>query len=170
LLAKKRFAIEMDCLGLIALQQPTDGDLRALTAVLEIVTELEHIGRYLSDIARVHVLVFRLDDIFLDLLAEIRSMATETQELLRQALRAFVERDIDLACAVHARDGRIDAQYQRTYSEVLRFLSGRSRTLIKHARYLGEIARNLERTADRVANICEWVVFAATGMISATGV
>ena len=40
--------------------------------------------------------------------------------------------------------------------------------MIKQTRYLSQIARNLERTADRVTNICEWVAFAITGELMQT--
>jgi len=47
----RRFAIEADCLALIATQQPMAGDLRVLAAILEIATELERIGDYAKGIA-----------------------------------------------------------------------------------------------------------------------
>ncbi len=49
----KRFAIESDCLSLIATQQPMAKDLRILAAVLEIATELERIADYAKGIAKI---------------------------------------------------------------------------------------------------------------------
>ena len=72
-----------------------------------------------------------------------------------------------MARNVHRSDSEIDDLYAQLYHQMLTFMKGKSRTRIKQARYLAQIARNLERTADRVTNICEWVVFSATGQLNA---
>ncbi len=57
LINEKRFAIESECLVLLATQQPMAGDLRTLAAVLEIATELERIGDYTKGIAQINVMM-----------------------------------------------------------------------------------------------------------------
>jgi phosphate transport system protein len=162
-ISKKRFAIEMDCISLIVAQQPLDGDLRTITSMLEIVTELEHIGNYVTDIARIHFQVVKVEEPLLDLLADVQTMADRTQEMLHQALEAFLNRDLALAQSVHGADDEVDALYNQFYRDLLVFMKGQSRGMIKQARYLARIARNMERAADRVTNICEWVVFTISG-------
>jgi phosphate transport system protein len=168
-ISRKRFSIEMDCLSLIVAQQPLDGDLRAIASILEIVSELEHIGRYITDIARIHVVMAKLEEPLSGLLSAIHRMATTTQAMLHRALEAFAQRDIALAQAVHSDDSEVDVLYRQIYEQVLGFMKGESRAVVKQARYLAQIVRNLERTADRVTNICEWVIFAATGKMIDTG-
>jgi phosphate transport system protein len=168
-ISRKRFSVEMDCLSLIVAQQPLDGELRAIAAILEIVSELEHIGRYITDIARIHVVMANLEEPLSGLLTATHRMATTTQLMLQRALKAFAERDVALAQAVHSNDSEVDALYRHIYGQILEFMKGESRAMVKQARYLAQIVRNLERTADRVTNTCEWVVFAATGEMMGAG-
>jgi len=162
-ISKKRFAIEMDCLTLIVTQQPLDDDLRFITTVLEIVTELERIGDYTRDIARTPFMI--IDGPLMTLLIDIHRMATRTQGMLHRALEAFARRDLMLAQAIPAEDAEVDALYSGVYQDLLAFIRdnsqtrGNSRVLVNQARYLARIARNLERAADQVLHICGWVSF-----------
>ena len=164
---KKRFAIEMDCLTLIVTQQPLDGDLRAISSMLEIVSELERMGDYSRDITRTPFMI--IDGPLLNLLVDIHRMALTAQRMLGGALQAFVQRDMALAQTVLAKDGEIDILYTRVHRDLLAFIrdnsqaKGNSRVLVSQARYLVRIARNLERAADQVTHICEWVAFVVTG-------
>jgi phosphate transport system protein len=167
---KKRFAIEMDCLTLIVTQQPLNGDLRTLSSMLEVVSELERMGDYSRDIARTPFMI--IDGPLLNLLVDIHSMALETQSMLRRALQAYVQRDLALAQAVLAKDSEVDTLYNRVYRDLLAFIKdnsqtkGNSRVLVNQARYLARMARNLERAADQVTHICEWVPFVVTGELT----
>lgn len=165
--AKRRFAIEMDCLALIVTQQPEDAELRAMTSMLEIITELEHIGGYVTEIARIQYTLARLDEPLLRQLTEVQYMAERVGDMMAHGLEAFWGQDKTLARDVHRSDSEIDDLYAQVYHQLLFFMKGKSRTPIKQARYLAQIAHNLERTADRVTNICEWVVFAVTGELNA---
>lgn len=157
---RKRFAIEADCLVLIATQQPLAGDLRTLAAVLEIVTELERMGDYAKGIARINLMMG--DEPLLKPLVDIPRMAEKARDMLHRALDAFVRRDAALARAIPAEDDEVDALYNQVYRELLTFIMADPRT-IDQATYLLWVAHNLERTADRVTNICERVVFTVTG-------
>jgi phosphate transport system protein len=166
-ITKRRFAIEMDCLALIVTHQPVDGDLRAVTSILEIITELEHMGRYVTDIAKTQFMVARLSEPLLGSLAHVHEMAKMTQNMLHRGLLAFEQDDLLLAYAVHQDDKALDALYRQICGDAVGLMTGQSRTAIKQTRYLTQIARNLERAADRVTNICEWVAFAITGELNA---
>jgi phosphate transport system protein len=157
---EKRFAIEADCLVLIATQQPLAGDLRTVAAVLEIVTELERIGDYAKGIARINLMMGEKP--LLKPLIDVPRMAEKARDMLHRALDAFVRRDVALARAIPAEDEEIDALYNQVYRELLTFIMANPRT-IDQATYLLWVAHNLERTADRVTNICERVVFTVTG-------
>ena len=157
---RKRFAIEADCLVLIATQQPLAGDLRTLAAVLEIVTELERMGDYAKGIARINLMMG--EEPLIKPLIDIPRMAEKARDMLHRALDAFVRRDVALARAIPAEDDEVDALYNQVYRELLTFIMADPHT-IDQATYLLWVAHNLERTADRVTNICERVVFTVTG-------
>jgi phosphate transport system protein len=157
---EERFAIEADCLTLIATQQPLAGDLRTIAAILEIATELERIGDYAKGIAKINVMMGH--EAPLKPLVDIPLMAEKALDMLHRSLDAFVRQDLALARAIPKEDDEVDALYNRVYRELLTIIMSDPRT-IDQANYLLWVAHNLERTADRVTNICERVVFTITG-------
>ena len=157
---EQRFAIERDTLILIATQQPMAGDLRVLAAILEITTELERMGDYAKGIAKINLMMGEKP--LLKPLIDIPRMAAKAQDMLHRALEAFVNRDVEMARAIPLEDDEVDALYNQVYRELLTYIMADPRT-IDQATYLLWVAHNLERTADRVTNICERVVFTVTG-------
>ena len=157
---EKRFAIEQEALTLIATQQPMAGDMRTLAGVLEIVTELERMGDYAKGIANISLMIG--DEPLLKPLIDVPRMAEKAQSMLRQALDAFVRRDVNLARLIPAQDDEVDDLYNQVYRELLTYIMADPQN-INQATQLLWVAHNLERTADRVINICERVVFTVTG-------
>ena len=160
ILNEKRFAIEDDTLVLIATQQPMASDLRTLAAVLAIISELERIGDYAKGISKINLMIG--EEPLLKPLMDIPRMAEKARDMLHRALKAFVQRDVDLARAIPDDDDEVDALYNQVYRELLTFIIN-DPTTIDQATYLLWAAHNLERAADRVINICERVVFTVTG-------
>jgi phosphate transport system protein len=162
----KRFEIEEKCIQLIATQQPMAGDLRIIVAVLYIITELERIGDYAEGIARIVIMIG--DEPPLKPLIDIPRMADRTIEMLHQSLEAFINRDAEAARRVAAADDEIDGLYDQIFRELLTFMFEDPRTITRATRLIW-VAHNLERSADRVTNICERVAFAVTGKMEETG-
>ncbi len=157
---EKRFALEAQALTLIATQQPMASDLRTLAAVLEIVTELERMGDYAKGIAKINLMIG--DEPLIKPLIDIPRMAEKARDMLHRALEAFIRRDVELAQAIPEEDDEVDALYNQVYRELMTFIMADPHT-IEQANYLLWAAHNLERTADRVTNICERVIFTVTG-------
>lgn len=157
---ERRFGLESDILVLIARQQPLAGDLRTLAAMLEIVTELERIGDYAKGIAKITVLLG--DAPLMKPLVDIPRMADKAIDMLRRSLDAFMRRDVETARAIPLEDDEVDALYNQVNRELLTYIMSDPRNM-EQANYLLWAAHNLERTADRVTNICERVVFTVTG-------
>jgi len=157
---EKRFAIEADCISLIATQQPMAKDLRILAAVLEIVTELERIADYAKGIAKINLMMGF--EPLIKPLVDIPRMAEKAQDMLHRALDAFVRQDVALARAIPQEDDEVDGLYNQVYRELMTYIIA-DPSIIQQANYLLWVAHNLERAADRVSNICERVVFTVTG-------
>jgi len=155
-----RFAIERDCLVLIATQQPMASDLRTIAAVLEIATELERMGDYAKGISRINISMG--EQPLLKPLIDIPRMAEKGCDMLRRALDAFIRRDVEAARAIPLEDDEVDALYNQVYRELLTYIIADPHT-IDQATQLLWAAHNLERFSDRVTNICERVVFTVTG-------
>lgn len=158
-----RFDIEDSCLLLIATQAPMASDLRMLAAALHISTDMERMADHAAGIAKITLLT--ADEPLLKPLVDIPQMADIAREMLRDSLRAFVERDTVAAQRIALRDDEVDALYNRVYRDLLGFMMA-DPTTIDRATHLLWVAHNLERIADRVTNICERVLFLVTGRMA----
>ncbi|MCL7455020.1 MAG: phosphate signaling complex protein PhoU [Anaerolineae bacterium] len=159
----RRFSLEEDVLTLIATQQPMAGDMRLLAAVLEILTELERMGDYAKGIARINLMIG--DKPLVKPIIDLPVMAEKASGMLYDALRAFIDRDVELARAIPQRDDEVDNLYDQIYRELISYIL-QDPTTIEQANLLMWAAHNLERTADRVTNLCERVIFMVTGELS----
>jgi phosphate transport system protein len=157
---ERRFAIEDECLLLIATQQPMASDLRVVAAVLDITSNLERMADHAKGIGKITVMLGH--EPLIKPLVDIPVMAKKAVEMLREALDTFVRRDAAAARRLAARDSEIDAYYDQIYRELLSYMLADPRT-INQATLLLWISHNIERYADRVTNICERVVFTVTG-------
>ncbi len=160
LINKMRFDIEDKCLLLIATQQPMAVDLRILAAVINIITDLERIGDHAEGIAKINIAIG--EDSLVKPLIDIPRMGEKGLSMLERCMKAFVERDIETARNICNEDDEVDALYDQIYRELLLIMIENPRT-IQGATYLIWTAHNLERTADRVTNIAERIVFMVTG-------
>jgi phosphate transport system protein len=157
---KLRFNIEQECVQLIATQQPMAGDLRAIICVLAIITEIERIGDHAEGIARIVVMIG--DEPPLKPLIDIPRMAEKANDMLHRSLDALINRDAAAARKIAAEDDQVDNLYDQIFRELLSFMAEDPRTITRATRLIW-VAHNLERSADRVTNICERVVYMVTG-------
>lgn len=163
---RKRFEIEEKCIRLIATQQPLAGDLRTIISVLNMLTELERIGDYAAGIAKI-VLMIGCEE-HLKPLIDIPRMAEKTVFMLERSLDAFIKHDANAAKQVIAEDDDVDNLYDQVFRELLSFMIEDPKTITRATRLVW-VAHNLERSADRVTNICERIIYIVTGKMEETG-
>jgi phosphate transport system protein len=158
---QKRYDIESSCITLIATQQPMARDVRFLAAILEIITELERIGDYAKGISKITLLISEetIDPV---LVLELEQMASMGLDMLRRALDAFVAGDAATAREIPSEDSKVDDLYNHIYRKLMDEMTHDTST-IDRANHIMWAAHNLERMADRVTNICERIVYVATG-------
>ena len=159
----KRFHLEDQILTTIALQQPRAGDLRRLAAMLEFASELERIGDYAKGIGKINLMIGKQD--LMKPLIDLPRMCEICQTMLRQVLTAFVRHDAELARTIPPMDDDLDGLYNQVYRELATCLMVNPSQL-DQANYLLWAAHNLERTGDRVINLCERVVYMVTGELA----
>jgi phosphate transport system protein len=162
----KRFEIEEKCIRLIATQQPLAGDLRTIISVLTIVTEMERIGDYAAGIAKIVLMIGNEEH--LKPLIDIPRMADKTILMLQQSLDAFIKHDAVAAKKVIAQDDDVDNLYDQVFRELLTFMIEDPKTITRATRLVW-VAHNLERSADRVTNICERIIYIVTGKMEELG-
>jgi phosphate transport system protein len=163
---EKRFEIEERCIELIATQQPMASDLRTIISMLTIISELERIGDHAEGIAKIVVMIG--DEPPLKPLVDLPRMAEKTADMLRRSLDALVRHDAKSARQIAAEDDKVDQLYDQVFRELLTFMAEDPKTITRATRLIW-VAHNLERSADRVTNICERIVFLVTGKMEEIG-
>ena len=155
-----RFEIEEKCIQLIVTQQPIANDLRIIIAVLNIITEVERIGDYAEGIAKITIMIG--DEPPVKPLVDIPLMAEHAVDMLRRSLDAFINQDAEAARKICIEDDIVDHLYDQVYLELLSLMM-KDPQIVSRATRLIWVAHDLERSADRVTNICERVIFVITG-------
>jgi phosphate transport system protein len=152
--------IDEECIRLIALRQPTAGDLRFITTAMKITTDLERMGDYAVDISE-RTLELN-EESQLKPYIDIPKMAEIAQGMVRDVLGAFLERDTALAYEVINRDDSVDELNAQIFYELLSFMT-RDNTTISRAVKVSSVSKYLERIADHATNIAEMVVYMDEG-------
>jgi len=154
--------VEEECLKILALYQPVAADLRFVVAVLKINNDLERMGDLARNIAK-RVTQLEGGDPY-DLPPEIRMMATQAQEMVRQCLDAVVKRDPTLARQVREEDDIVDEARQRIQRRVLQGIKDQPEN-VENLLRINSVSKHIERIADMATNIAEDVVYMVEGDI-----
>ncbi|MDQ4078811.1 MAG: phosphate signaling complex protein PhoU [Chloroflexota bacterium] len=158
-----RYAIEEQSYLLLATQQPMAGDLRRIAAAISIATNMERMADHAAGIA---VLARRLSqEPELKPLVDIPRMAEIARDMLRHALDAYLSSDAEMARAVAAEDEQLNRLNEQVLRELLTYMVEDPNS-IQRCTYLLWVSHNLERWGDRIKNICERVVYVATGELT----
>ncbi len=161
---EQRVEIVMSCLTLIATQQPAGSDMRTLAANIEIAGELERIHDYVKGISKISMMLSEgeIPPELSKLALYMPQMASITREMLRDALQAFINRDAEVIKAIPNRDDEVDELFKKA-SHLLAISVTNEIATYEQSNILQWAVHNLERSADRVVNICEWVLYMVTG-------
>jgi phosphate transport system protein len=148
--------------SVIARQGPMARDLRELLTLYHAAAELERMGDYATNIAKLAQQLASEPE--LPIFPQIPRMEELCREQLRAAMRALVDVSEEAARAVCARDDEIDHLYNSVYEASVSLMES-SPSRARQATHMLFAAHHLERLGDRVTNIGEDVVFLATGRI-----
>ena len=149
-----------DALKLLALRQPMARDLREVYAALRVSADIERIGDYASNIAKRSKVLSAEEP--LRVTAGMIPLAQMAQQLLADALRAFRERDDQMAVKVRARDVELDALYTTLFRGLLTYMAEDTRKLTACTQLMF-LGKDIERIGDHATNICESVWFLVHG-------
>lgn len=151
--------IERLCLSLILRQQPVASDLRLVSAILKMVTDLDRIGIQSVDIAEIVTTYdYTLTDASFDLLLK---MSEAVQQMLHQAIDSFVELDLSAAEEVIKADDSIDKYFMMIKQSIVEEMTKTPDHRVSLDVLL--MAKYLERAADHCCNIARWVLYVITG-------
>lgn len=155
--------IQSGCFQLIALQQPVGNDLRRLGTMLKLVTDLERMGDHAVSIAKTTKRL--MNEEYVKPLIDIPLMADHVKEMVRDSLNAYIARDKEAAEQIALRDDVVDKLYSTVFRDLIALMTKNSDS-ISQATHLLLVAQYLERIADHVTNICEWIIYMSTGKMT----
>jgi len=154
--------IEIDEKGhaLFALAQPVAGDLRLLTMILKINTDLERMGDHAVNIAQRSQSLLKESPLKSGF--PLEEMTGHAQRMVRDALDCFMNESVDLAQKVLQSDDQIDDLNDRLYEDMAALME-KDPSVVRRALHLIMIGRNLERIADLANNIAEDTIYLKQG-------
>ena len=152
--------IEKSCLMIIAGQQPMASDLRDITSVLKIITDLERIGDHCSDISNYTIKLS--GETYVKPLIRIPKMAEEVKQMINNVIDCCIKNDTDMAREVFKHDDIVDKYFEDIVEELIVIMENNPKTA-RQCTYFIFIAKYLERMGDHATNIAEWINFTVTG-------
>ena len=153
--------VNAECARLIAIRAPAASDLRTVLTVMKIASSLERCGDYAKNLAKRSVVLGTMPTIP-GAAGSIRRMARQVGLLLKNALDAYIARDVGLAEEVRQQDQDVDQMYTALFREFLTHMMEDPRN-ITACMHLHFIAKNIERVGDHATNIAEQVLYLVTG-------
>ncbi|HMD03469.1 MAG TPA: phosphate signaling complex protein PhoU [Candidatus Baltobacteraceae bacterium] len=145
-----RRKVEASCIELIWRQQPVAGELRQVSAMLQIVTDLERIGDYAVEISKNSI---KLSDVPIrPARVEVGRIASIASDMLREVMRAYIEGDSKIADDVIAQDDDVDRLYHRGIDALQQEMQA-DPGVVRAGTIMLFVLTNLERVGDRAQNI-----------------
>lgn len=156
--------LEKKSFEMIALQQPVTTDLRTIITIMKASSDLERMGDHAVSVAKSTIRLKGLPRI-LEVEKEINEMSNYVKKMVDNVLIAYVKTDEKDARMIAKMDERVNDYFQKIYDMTTNTMEKESDTIISGTDYL-HVAGYLERVGDYVTNICEWIVYLATGKIT----
>ncbi|MGF0040167.1 phosphate signaling complex protein PhoU [Peptoniphilaceae bacterium SGI.131] len=157
----KENELEAICMSLLLREQPVASDLRFVTSALKMLTDLERIGDQAADISALNIKLNRRSYKSEDL-GSLVEMAKITISMVNDAMKAYVNADVDLILEVLDRDDEVDSYFTKVREEVIEDIKS-DLVDTKNSLDMFMIAKYLERIGDHASNIARRVYYSLTG-------
>ncbi|QHQ59680.1 phosphate signaling complex protein PhoU [Anaerocolumna sedimenticola] len=152
--------IERECINIIAKQQPLATDLRKITSIMKIITDIERIADQCSDISEYIIKLSKLPKI--NAPEYLTEMISAMKKMVSDTIDSFVEADLEKASRVIPADDEVDKYFLKITEELSEMMQNDPKSVPQCICYL-MIIKYLERMADHATNISEWITFIITG-------
>jgi phosphate transport system protein len=153
-------SIDQEAVRLLALRQPMAQDLREIVSALKIASDLERIGDYAANISKRSLALAQAPAA--KPVSGIPRMGRLVEEMVKEVLDSYIERDVEKALAAWERDEELDELYTSLFREVLTYMMEDPRNITSCTHILF-MAKNLERIGDHATNIAETIHFLVVG-------
>ena len=154
-------AIDEECSRILALRQPTAGDLRLVYSIIKATTDLERIGDEARKIARTARELTLLGGLHAPF-REIERLSARVAGMVRASLDAFARLDVEGALSVARQDREVDREYEALMRQCITFMMEDPRTIRRVLDIIWAV-RALERIGDHAKNIAQYVIYLVKG-------
>lgn len=151
--------IENKCIEIIISNQPVAKDLRLITGILKIITDLERIGDHAEDILKYSKKLNECKIYRRDRLIEMSKIANK---MVLNAIESFIKMDLNQANEVIEMDDQLDFLYDDIRFDLIK-LGKNDSSYTDTIVYSILISKYLERIGDHAVNIAEWVIYVIKG-------
>jgi len=155
--------IEKACINILAKQQPLATDLRKITSIMKIITDIERIADQCADISEYIIKLNKLPRI--NAPANLGNMIAAMKNMVVDTIDSFVEKNIEKASSVMKADDTVDKYFQDICYELETMMQKDPNVVSQCVCYL-MVIKYLERMADHATNIAEWITFIVTGNLA----
>ena len=163
LVNRKERDIETLCFKLLLQQQPVARDLRTISSVMKMITDLERIGDQAADICRIALAAKKPWSV--ECMGHLPELAGAATAMVHDALNAFIKRDIAFIHEVMREDNEVDRLYVITRRELVELIRSSDESISEVALDWIITAKYLERIGDHAQNFVEWVEYSLTGIL-----
>ncbi len=151
--------IEYKCLKLIATQNPLASDLRRLFTTIKIIQDLERIGDYAVDLAKVSMYIPENENIDHTI---IDYFSTVIKDTLKDVVQAYIDNNIKRAVEIYESDDTIDKKYDEVFTLIMENMNSGKMSNNIGVQSLFTI-KYFERAGDHINNICENIIYLKSG-------
>lgn len=152
--------IERECINIIAKQQPIATDLRKITSIMKIITDVERIADHCSDISEYIITIHKMPAVKAP--SHLKQMIEAMKGMVIGIIDSFVNADLEKASAIIIADDEVDELFATISLELTRLMQADKEKIPQYVAYL-MIIKYLERMADHATNIAGWIKFIITG-------
>ena len=151
--------IEGECLHLLLKERPFAGDLRKISGILKLISDLERLGDHAEDVLE---FALKLKNTEKHSNEEVDKIVNVTLQMVKDSIEAYIKQDINLAQSVIDRDDLIDKMYDEVINDIIK-LSDKKICTPSFAVYTTLVVKYIERIADHAVNVAEWVIYIISG-------
>lgn len=152
--------IEQECACILEDESLVKSEIRLIVSILKMTTDIERIADHATDISENIIEVGEYDDIW-DI-SPLRRMCEFAKQMIKDSIRAYVDKNTDLASEVCECDNEVDELYIQSINELKSLMKQNPDTVDQATQFI-IISKYLERIADHSTNLAEWVIYNITG-------
>lgn len=153
--------IEERCIQCIALHQPVAGDLRFISTVMNVAVDVERIGDYAKDIAR--IVPFIVNEKPSEAEKTLQEMGGIVKIMTADSIDLFINKNKEKIPYVTANEDKVDALYGSIFPKLKETYKSKSCNISLSLNLL-LVGRCLERSADHAMNISMRTIYVIRGV------